>query len=92
MDTLPTLMNGKDVAANWLHKFFRKEEPTDRDLKKARIASSYLATKVRAHQAETARERLKFSIARVISEDKNDFQKFIKASSWNISGRKKSVA
>ena len=89
MDTLQTLMSGKDVAANWLQKFFRKEDSTERELKKARIAASYLSTQVRAYQAETGREKLKFSIARVISEDKNQFQKFLKASSWNMPAGKK---
>ena len=79
-DELVTLTESNDTAGKWLEGFFKNEKPTDKDFKKARIATSHRATLVRAHSAITARERVKFSIARDITEDKEQLAEYLKAS------------
>lgn len=81
MDNLEVMTQETDEAAKWLNDFIRNPKPTDKEFKKARIVTSHRATQVRAHSAVTARERVKFSLARIISGgDSEEMQKYLDAS------------
>ena len=80
-DSLTVLSENQDIAGKWLDDFISNPKPSDKDFKKARIATSHRATQVRAHSAVTARERVKFSLAKIIGGgDPEEMQKYLEAS------------
>jgi hypothetical protein len=67
-------------ARKTLHAFFdNKEHRTSVDVATARIASSVLATNAREKQAAGAADALSFMIARELSSDKTQLEKFLTA-------------
>lgn len=81
MDNLETMTLEADEAAKWFEDFVKNPKPTEQDFKKARLITSHRSTQVRAHSAVTAREKVRFSFAKVLSGgDSNDMQKYLEAS------------
>lgn len=78
-DTLTELADGKDEAAKWLGRFIKSDNPSDRDLRKARILTSHRGTQVRAHSAIIARERAKFGLAKLINGNGDEMKKYLEA-------------
>ena len=79
-DGLTEIIEQTDEAGKWLGEFFKNSTPSDKDFKKARIATSHRATMVRAHAAVTARERVRFTLAKAITEDSEALKKYLEAS------------
>lgn len=79
-DTLKALSEAKDTAGVWLEAFFKNPKPTEMDFKKARLATSHRATQVRAFMAITSKDRIRFSLARVITSDPEELAKYLQAS------------
>ena len=79
-EALERLAIGGDTAGKWLEEFFKNPKPSEKDLKKARIVTSHRATQVRAFAAITAKDRVRFSLARLIIEDKDQLAAYLNVS------------
>lgn len=79
IDALEKLGEGEDEAAKWLEEFIKNPKPSANDFKKARIITSHRATQVRAFTAVTQRERVRFGMARIISDDPEKLAEYMKA-------------
>lgn len=88
MDKLELLAESQDEGSKWMEKFILNDKATERDFKKARVVTSFLATQVRAHSAIIAKERVRFSMARLITDDKEELKKYMDATAPSSSGSK----
>lgn len=71
-------------ARTELHDFFdHKEKRTNGDIAAARIASSLLSTNAREKQTASATDALSFMMARELSSDKEQLEKFLTAAMPN---------
>jgi len=66
-------------AKKTLHEFFDNKGRTSSDIATARIASSVLSTAAREKQAAGAADALQFMIARELSSDRSQLEKFLTA-------------
>ena len=80
-DSLTSLSESTDDGGKWIEEFIKNPSPSQKDFKKARIITSHRATMVRAHSAITARERVHFSLAKIIAgDDPEEAKKYLDAS------------
>ena len=80
MKTTPGMEGLVAKAIDALNDFFdNKDKRTSGDIAAARVASSLLATNSREKQAAGAADALSFMIARELSSDKAQLEKFLTA-------------
>ena len=68
----------EESARTFLKTFFTQENPKEKDIKRAAIAQRYVQTTVDAFKALTSRESVRFRMATVISEDKEELVNYLK--------------
>lgn len=66
-------------ARDTLKEFFRNKAKTSADIATARIAGSVLSTHARTKQAAGAADALNFMIARELSSDRAELERFLTA-------------
>lgn len=77
MDALTEIIEEKDEAGKWLVEFFKSKSPTDKQIRQARIATSHRSTQVRAQSTAISKEKAKFTLARLITDDLEERKKYL---------------
>lgn len=72
-------------ASNVLLSFLKGEEqPTDKDLSKAKVASSVLSSFTRHEQTASARETTAVMVGKMIYEDRDTFEAYVRVATPGI--------